>query len=153
VPGKLGLPSIVPNLVEGIVVKPLHNILVQSTKGEMRPIFKIKNKEFAEEQFHEAQAWSYLHEGASATERLQFLVPELRRYLTDHRLQSTVSKIGRIDRNDLPRMLEIHQAFVADAMASFWEDNQEIAAEFSEADLAWLTERVAAEAEAFLPRR
>ncbi len=146
VPAQLGLPELRPNLVEGIVVKPFRNIVVQTAKGSMRPIFKLKNKEFAEEQFHESQAWSYRHEGASASERLLFLVPELRRYLTANRLQSTISKIGGLSDGNSARVQEVKTAFITDAFESFWEDNPELAGEFSEADLDWLTERVAAEA-------
>ncbi len=145
VPALLGLPEFGPNLVEGIVVKPNRNIVVQSSKGTMRPIFKIKNKEFAEEQFHESQAWSYRHEGASASERLLFLVPELRRYLTANRLQSTISKIGGLKNADSPRVKEVKEAFIADAFESFWEDNPELAGEFAQADLDWLNARVVAE--------
>ncbi len=147
VPATLGLPDIGANLVEGIVVKPNRNIVVQTSKGCMRPILKIKNKEFAEEQFHESQAWSYVHAGASATERLLFLVPELRRYLTANRLQSTISKIGSLQGADARRIAEVQQAFVADAMESFWEANVELEGEFSHNDIAWLLDRVQAEAE------
>jgi Rnl2 family RNA ligase len=146
VPATLGLPDIGPNLVEGIVIKPYRNIVVQGAKGEMRPILKIKNKEFAEEQFHESQAWSYTHEGATATERLLFLVPELRRYITPQRLQSTFSKIGALAGASPQRLAQIQSAFVADAFESFWEANPELIGEFSEADLVWLTARVTAEA-------
>jgi Rnl2 family RNA ligase len=145
VPGWLGLPAIVPNLVEGIVIKPHRNIVVQSSKGEVRPILKIKNKEFAEEQFHESQAWSYQHTGASAAERLLFLMPELRRYVTTNRLQNTISKIGSFSKADTQRAAEIQKAFVADVMDSFWEANPELVGEFSTDDIAWLEERVAAE--------
>ena len=146
VPGSLGLPAIVPNLVEGIVVKPLHNMVVQTSKGEMRPIFKIKNKEFAEEQFHEAQAWSYQHAGASASERLLYIVPELRRYVTQQRLQSTFSKIGGLLGATEERRGVIHAAMVEDAMVSFWEANPELEGEFSAGDLDWLRARVVAAA-------
>lgn len=147
VPGWLGLPHIAPNLVEGIVLKPQRNIVVQTSKGEMRPILKIKNKEFAEEQFHESQAWSYQHAGTSASERLLFLVPELRRYVTPQRLQSTVSKIGSLRDAAPERRATILQAFAVDAMDSFWEDNPELVGEFSVEDLAWLQARVQADAE------
>ncbi len=147
IPGSLGLPAITPNLVEGIVLKPNRNIVVQTSKGEMRPILKIKNKEFAEEQFHESQAWSYLHTGASASERFLFLVPELRRYITSQRLQSTFSKIGSLITASPQRRAAIQVAFVADAMEAFWEANPELEGEFSPADIVWLTARVAADAD------
>ncbi len=147
VPAILGLPAIVPNLVEGIVVKPLHNIVVQTAKGELRPIFKIKNKEFAEEQFHEAQAWSYQHAGASASERLLYIVPELRRYVTQQRLQSTFSKIGSLLGATQERRNAIHAALIDDAMQSFWEANPELLGEFEAADLGWLLARLAAAAD------
>lgn len=146
VPAQLGLPAIVPNLVEGIVLKPYRNIVVQASKGELRPILKIKNKEFAEEQFHESQAWSYVHTGASASERLLFLVPEVRRYITPQRLQATCSKIGALAGASDARRREIREALADDALESFWEANAELVGEFTAADLDWLRERVLAEA-------
>jgi Rnl2 family RNA ligase len=145
IPAWLGLPDIGTNLVEGIVVKPYRNIVVNSSKGLLRPIFKIKNKEFSEEQFHEAQNWSYFHTGTSATERLLFLVPELRRYITVQRLQNTISKIGHLTKADAGRFQEIRAAFIADVFESFWEANPELAGDFSEDDLVWLHARVEAE--------
>jgi Rnl2 family RNA ligase len=142
VPSSLGLPDIGPNLVEGIVLKPHRNIVVQTGKGALRPILKIKNKEFAEEQFHEAQAWSYVHAGASASERLLFLVPDLRRYISSNRLQSTFSKIGNLAGADAQRIQAIRDAFIADAVESFLEDNRELQGEFSADDLLWLQARL-----------
>lgn len=139
VPATLGLPPIVPNLVEGIVVKPWRHIEVQGAKGGVRPVFKVKNAEFAEEQFHEAQPWSYRHEGASPTERLQFLLPELFRYLNDNRYHSARSKVGTD-----PRLVVAEMA--ADALASFWEANAELLDDVGDADREWLHERVTAEA-------
>lgn len=146
IPAGLGLPDIGPNLVEGIVIKPFRNIVVQTTKGPMRPILKIKNKEFSEEQFHESQGWSYQHSGASASERLLFLMPELRRFVTSNRLQNTLSKIGAMNRADAARMKEIVIAFAADALESFQEANPDWWAEFSTEDQEWLAARALAAA-------
>ncbi|MFN8394707.1 MAG: RNA ligase family protein [Bacteroidia bacterium] len=144
VPGSLGLPELKPNLVEGIVVKPATNLMIPGPKTDIRPIFKIKNKEFAEEQFHEAQNWSYQHEGAPASERLMFLVPEVGRYVNANRLQSVISKIGGLSGGGEERKMQVQQALAADALETFWEENVGLREDLSDADLRWLTERVEA---------
>lgn len=152
VPGWLGLPEIAPNLVEGIVVKPATNLIISGPKGDIRPIFKIKNKEFAEEQFHEAQSWSYQHDGSPASERLMFLVPEVGRYLNANRLQSAISKIGGLGGGGDQRRLQVRQAMTEDALESFWEANAGLREDLSLEDLLWLTERVETMAATLLTR-
>ncbi len=88
IPGLLNLPLIEDNLIEGIVVKPLrHNGLIQNDE---RPVIKLKNAEFKEQKFHQAQNWSYIPEVSSHSEELTFLIEDLRIYITENRLNSVL---------------------------------------------------------------
>lgn len=56
IPALLGLPPLpFGNPAEGIVIKPVKSIYVETPKGRFRPILKIKIPEFAEDsRFHQA---------------------------------------------------------------------------------------------------
>ena len=49
IPARLGLPSIKGNVAEGVVIKPIKNILVGTGKGPARAILKLKLDEFKED--------------------------------------------------------------------------------------------------------
>jgi hypothetical protein len=54
----IGLPLLRDNQAEGIVIKPMKEILITNKKGTSRAILKIKAKEFLEDQkYYEAQKW------------------------------------------------------------------------------------------------
>ncbi|MFB2974532.1 RNA ligase family protein [Aerosakkonema sp. BLCC-F183] len=59
IPGLLGLPKLpFANKAEGIVIKPVKSFWLESAKGRIRPILKIKIPEFAEDsRFHQATKW------------------------------------------------------------------------------------------------
>lgn len=48
------------NKAEGIVIKPIKSIYIETRKGKIRPIIKNKIPEFAEDsRYHQAQKWTY----------------------------------------------------------------------------------------------
>ncbi|MBC9932811.1 RNA ligase family protein [Chitinophaga qingshengii] len=142
IPAQLNLPDIGSNLIEGVVVKPLRHSGLPDPGT--RPVIKLKNAEFDEEKkFHEAEKWSFIPAVSSRSEQLSFLVTELARYVTANRLNSVLSKVGRLDTANGQRMEEIKTAFLEDVYTDFREDNGDILAELDAADAGWVRDRVA----------
>ncbi|WP_194304481.1 RNA ligase family protein [Chryseobacterium sp. C3] len=143
VPKEFNLPEPQHNLIEGVVIKPFdqkdHAIF-------SRPIIKLKNPEFDEEEkFHEAEKWSFIPNVSSKTEELSFIVDELRNYVTQNRLKSAVSKIGTLDLNNHSRVSEIKKEFLEDVITDFNENNDGLLNDLSYDDQAWIVERINAE--------
>lgn len=142
IPAQLQLPELPANLIEGVVIKPLHHS--ELTTLDIRPVIKLKNPEFDEEQkFHEAEKWSFIPEVTSRSEQLSFLVEEMARYVTRNRLDSVLSKTGRLDMTNPQRLNEIRQEFLEDVWVDFNEDNGNILADLDEQDRRWVRERIA----------
>ncbi|GEN76032.1 RNA ligase family protein [Chryseobacterium hagamense] len=149
VPKDFGLPELKDNLIEGVVVKPFnqtdHTIF-------SRPIVKLKNPEFDEEdKFHEAEKWSFIPGVSSKTEDLSFIVEELRNYITLNRLKSAVSKTGKPDIDNPHRMSEIKTELLEDAITDFNENNNHLLNDLSENEKYWIRERIHAEIDRFIP--
>lgn len=143
VPKEFNLPELQHNLIEGVVIKPFdqkdHAIF-------SRPIIKLKNPEFDEEEkFHEAEKWSFIPNVSSKTEELSFIVDELRNYVTQNRLKSAVSKIGTLDFNNHSRVSEIKKEFLEDVITDFNENNDGLLNDLSSDDQAWIMERINSE--------
>ncbi|QJB38349.1 2'-5' RNA ligase [Chitinophaga oryzae] len=142
VPAQLQLPELAANLIEGVVIKPLHHSGLTSL--DTRPVIKLKNPEFDEEEkFHEAEKWSFIPEVSSRSAQLSFLVDEMARYITKNRLDSVLSKTGRLDAADKQRLEEVRREFLDDVYTDFNEDNGNILADLEETDRRWVRERTA----------
>ena len=140
IPALLNLPLIEDNLIEGIVVKPLkHNGLIQNDE---RPVVKLKNAEFKEQKFHQAQNWSYIPEVSSHSEELTFLIEDLRTYITENRLNSVLSKIGAIDFQNIQRMENIYNEFVEDVLLDFNIQNDQILNGILAEQREWIVNRI-----------
>ncbi|WP_291720023.1 RNA ligase family protein [Bernardetia sp.] len=152
IPIQLNLPNFKNNLIEGIVIKPLQELDTEIFPN--RPILKIKNPEFEENKaFHEAQKWSFVPNISSNTEELQFLVEELRNYITQNRLQSAISKIGKLDFDNSERIEEIREEFVKDILIDFDQDNDTILVELSSHQKQWIEERITADCQKFMSKK
>lgn len=91
VPSSLKLPPLpFPNKAEGIVIKPSEHILVESSKGKIRPVIKRKIKEFAED-FYTQSSQDVTQLGLK--QRVLALVNQ-------NRIDSAISKSGRIKKGD-----------------------------------------------------
>lgn len=111
-----------------------------------RPIIKLKNPEFDEEErFHKAEKWSFIPEISSKTENLSFMMDELRTYVSRHRLESVISKVGALDVNNPVRLSEIQNEFLEDVLTDFNENNGNLLNELSNEDREWIKERIASE--------
>lgn len=149
VPKEFNLPELKDNLIEGVVVKPFnqtdHTIF-------SRPIVKLKNPEFDEEdKFHEAEKWSFIPGVSFKTEELSFIVEELRNYITLNRLKSAVSKTGKPAIDNPQRMSEIKTELLEDAITDFNENNNHLLNDLSESEKDWIRERIHAEIDRFIP--
>lgn len=144
IPVQLGFPELGQNLIEGVVIKPYD--LKDTELLSSRPIIKLKNPEFDEEEkFHKAEKWSFIPNISSKTENLSFIVDELRTYVSRNRLESVLSKVGALDVNNSARLSEIREEFLQDVMTDFNENNGSLLNELSKEDKEWIEERVASE--------
>lgn len=151
IPGQLQLPELTPNLMEGVVIKPLsHSGL---TGLAIRPIIKLKNPEFDEEKkFHEAEKWSFIPNISSRSEELSFLVDEMSHYITENRLNSALSKIGQLDIHNEKRLTEIKKEFQEDILVDFNDDHDDILSYLDESKIQWLRDRMEVRIAEFIAR-
>ncbi len=144
IPQYLNLPAINGNFIEGIVIKPFN--YSPTALFEIRPIIKIKNPEFEENRkFHQAQKWSYKTKMVSFSQDLDFLLDDLRNYITENRLNNAVSKIGALSSKDLGRMRMIEKEFLEDVFIDFNNYNGQILKELDDEQNKWIMERVKAD--------
>lgn len=143
IPKEFSLPELQNNLIEGVVIKPFNQ-----TNNTLfsRPIIKLKNSEFDEEEkFHEAEKWSFIPDISSKTEDLSFIVEELRNYITQNRLKSAISKVGMLDLNNQLRVSEIKTEFSEDVITDFNENNDNLLNDLSSDEKQWIIERINSE--------
>lgn len=138
-PKQLKLPELAENLIEGIVIKPFDKLPDGIT---VRPVVKLKNKEFEEEKFHQAQKWNYIPNVSSKSEDLSYILEELRNYITQNRLQSAISKTGALDFSNEERITQIEIEFFRDAIFDFNENNQNLLDELEKDERNWIEERI-----------
>ncbi|PKF76009.1 RNA ligase family protein [Chryseobacterium sp. PMSZPI] len=144
IPKQMGLPELEHNLIEGVVVKPFN--LKDVDLLSYRPIIKLKNPEFDEEEkFHKAEKWSFVPDIFSKTENLSFITDELRTYVSNNRLESVLSKVGALDINNPLRVSEIQSEFLQDVLTDFNEDNNNLLDELTHEDKEWIIERIQSE--------
>jgi len=123
IPALLGLPKLPsPNKAEGVVIKPMKSFYLETTKGRIRPILKIKIPEFAEDsRFHQATKWTHFtathtsHSLSRETELTQAMLS----LVTETRLNNLISKIGRVERREQQTVEEL---LASDVRESFYED-------------------------------
>ncbi|AUP81203.1 RNA ligase family protein [Flavivirga eckloniae] len=145
IPKQLGIRELQDNLIEGVVVKPFNQQLNDRSISS-RPIVKLKNREFDEEnKFHQAEKWSYIPNVSSKTEDLAFILDELRNYITVNRLESAISKVGALDIDNQQRLKDIVTECVQDILIDFNENNDNLLKELSFEDNDWIIERVSSE--------
>ncbi|MBV8328734.1 RNA ligase family protein [Chryseobacterium sp.] len=144
IPQQLALPELPYNLIEGVVIKPYN--LKDHQLLSHRPIIKLKNPEFDEEEkFHQAEKWSFIPDISSKTENLSFITDELRTYVTPNRLESVISKVGALDTDNTIRLSEIRSEFLQDVFTDFNENNGNLLHDLSPEDHEWITERIQSE--------
>eukprot|EP00795_Rhopilema_esculentum_P014123 gene14123-5117_t len=123
-PGLIGLPPLPKgsNRAEGIVIKPMKNIVVETAFGEKeRVILKIKGPEFDETRNQKGTK----KKGAVVDNSVRpdkAFIPLMLRYVTDNRMVSAVSKIGPPESDDLKKAVE--EEFMEDVFTDMLEDEK-----------------------------
>jgi Rnl2 family RNA ligase len=143
IPSKLGWPPLnEPNKAEGIVVKPMQELLIRTTKGSnVRAIIKKKIAEFAEDKYSQAEKLISTNTGELCdAELLRFEIDAL---MTENRLNNALSKIGSVAATDKKKLNELLQLFISDIMDQLFENGNEQAWQsLSEADRQLLTDEL-----------
>ncbi len=148
---QFGLPELEQNLIEGVVIKPYN--LKNTELLSNRPIIKLKNPEFDEEEkFHKAEKWSFIPDISSKAENLSFIIDELRTYVSQNRLESVISKVGALDIKNMLRISEIKSEFLQDVITDFNENNGNLLEELNNEDQEWITERLHSEIQKVISR-
>ena len=122
IPAELGLPALSHNPAEGVVIKPLKSIYLETKKGKIRPIIKNKIAAFTEDKrFHQAQKWQD-ERSPIQEEHLSLLKWEAFNLVTENRLQNTISKIGTDYRRQSRQMFRL---FVEDVLEEIVQTKSE----------------------------
>jgi len=144
IPKTLNLPELPDNLIEGVVIKPYDQKPENALSD--RPIIKLKNPDFEEDQkFHKAQKWSFIPNVSSSSVELTYIVMELQNYVTVNRLESAISKIGALDFDNSQRISDIEQEFLQDTLVDFNQINDGFLNELDEEQLKWISDRIKAD--------
>lgn len=125
VPAKLGLPPLPEaNKAEGIVIKPMREIMVKSNKGAaVRAIVKKKIEEFSEEKYNQAQKQDLKNDGElSNVDLLRFEIDAL---TTENRLNNALSKTGSVTAEDKEKLKELLNLYVKDVIEQLCENGNE----------------------------
>lgn len=130
IPALLGLPKLpFSNKAEGVVIKPVKSIYVDTAKGKFRPILKRKISEFAEDsRFHQATKWNRQQEPTSypTSNNEGWLKEIMLGLVTVSRLNNVISKIGRVSAKNKNMRHQLIQLLINDALETFKEDYQSI---------------------------
>jgi Rnl2 family RNA ligase len=95
IPQILQLPKLLNNQAEGVVIKPVKSIYVETKNGKIRPIVKHKIPTFAEDnRYHQAQKWSD-QQPLDSENPESIVTQEILALVTQNRLNNIISKIGR----------------------------------------------------------
>ncbi|MBD2771109.1 RNA ligase family protein [Iningainema tapete] len=130
IPALLGLPKLpFINKAEGIVIKPVKSIYIDTPKAKLRPILKKKIPEFAEDsRFHQAKKWEttpaiLLPEDQTIESELS---QEMLALVTPNRLNNVISKIGRVSASDQEQKQEVIELLVSDVLETFNEEYESL---------------------------
>lgn len=148
VPAQLGLPPLpTGNRAEGVVVKPLRDVALDGAAERFRPILKRKIPEFAEDKrYRGATKWEPSRDRPG---EWRPALADLRQHasdlVTDARLASAISKVGRLTAADPPRVQAVTELLVEDIAAQLQLDLGASWASVSASDRAALDAHVRGE--------
>lgn len=130
IPAILNLPQLQQvNKAEGVVIKPVKTIYVETRKDKIRPIIKKKIPEFAEDsRYHQAQKWIYYNR-FTKNQQLSFedeLSQEMLALVTPTRLNSVISKLGRVADGNIEKQQQLVDLLEKDVLESFYEEYESI---------------------------
>lgn len=113
IPAELGLPPLSPNIVEGVVIKPLNSAFLN---GGSRVILKNKNEQWAEnKKYHKT-----IRQSEELSEKVIKLQEAIATYITENRLNNVISKIGEITPADFGQLLgRLNKDVIEDFMKDY----------------------------------
>ncbi len=98
IPNDLHLPLLEPNIIEGVIIKPMKNLYF---KNGTRIILKNKNERWSENKtFHTS-----ITKNDPPSEQVIKLQEAISSYVTENRLNNVISKIGEINKSDFGRLI------------------------------------------------
>jgi len=112
VPTQLGLPQISPNIVEGVIIKPLKTLYMNNGT---RVIMKNKNEKWSEKSTFKKD----IEPAEPLPEKVLKLQEAIATYVTENRLNNVLSKEGEVTHKDFGRILGL---FNKDVIEDFNKD-------------------------------
>ncbi len=124
IPQKLGFPPLInfDNKAEGIVIKPYKTFFVETNKGLIRPVLKIKIPKFSEDKrYQQSKKWTIKNYENKGNIKItpEFLIEEVKPLVTIQRLNSAISKIGKLSKENREK---IKQELINDVLDTLNEN-------------------------------
>lgn len=146
IPELLGLPPLADNKAEGIAIKPMQSIEVETKKGRLRPVLKRKIPEFAEDRrYLQSQKWSEPPEKGQS-DRLTLLQWEAFNLITENRLINAISKVGSVEGEGRRLSRQLFRAFLEDILEQLNQNQADALAEIAPQERKLLNEYISEEA-------
>lgn len=112
IPKHLGLPELTPNIMEGVIIRPVHPICLPSGS---RLLLKKKNDKWAENKM----SHNFTLIDDDILELIEKLKEAIAGYVTENRLNNVVSKEGTLTKRDFGRIIGL---FNKDIILDFTKD-------------------------------
>ena len=136
-PERLGLPALKDkNWAEGLVLRPLESVWIETKKGRVRPLLKRKIAEFAEDERYnqsEKQAPDPRKKDLESY-ALELLLWDLKALLNKNRCQAAVSKIGLLQAGSKSQARELKALIYEDVLEQLEERQSEALQSLSKDD-------------------
>ena len=133
IPVEFNLPFLTPNIVEGVIIKPIKS---SHFNNGIRVILKNKNEKWSENKKY--------HKSIKLEDELSDKVIKLQEailtYVTENRLNNVLSKIGEVSQKDFGRVLGM---FNKDVVEDFFKDYHKITDELEKKELKLVTKSFA----------
>jgi len=132
IPKELGLPALEPNIVEGVVIKP---VKVSYFNNGIRVMMKNKNEKWAEnKRYHKS-----IRQTDKPDEKIIKLQEAIATYVTENRLNNVLSKTGEVSTKDFGRILGM---FNKDIVEDFTKDYHKILAELDKKEVKLINKSI-----------
>jgi Rnl2 family RNA ligase len=129
IPSELNLPEIIPNIAEGVIIKPNIN---RHFNNKGRVILKNKNEKWSENiKFNKT-----IKKEDEISDQIIKLREAILTYVTENRLNNVLSKIGTVSEKDAGKILGIYSK---DVVEDFMKDFHHITDELEKKELKLIT--------------
>ena len=125
-PSLFGLPPIKDNLAEGVVIKPMHTVMMDTKTGQRRVIFKRKIEKFSERKPIVPKTKHAKDKSYQTSNEAELLKYEMYALITEQRLVNAISKIGLPCESDKSKWLEVKENLVKDVIETLQEEQEQL---------------------------